>query len=259
MEIDFETYSEAGFIWCEQTQKYKAPPNAMKKGLPSIGAAAYAEHPSTEVLSCAYDLGNGVKKLWCSGMLPPFDLFEYVKNGGIVEAWNVKFERWIWLHVCVKKYGWPEVQDWQWRDTAAKAVAHALPKSLDACGQVLNIQNKKDKDGIRLLNKFSMPRNPTKSNPARRTLPSDDIEDAQRLYAYNTLDIEAQHEISQMIPDLIPSELKFWQCDLAINARGIRIDVPMIKAAIEVLEQAHEKYNSRLKLLTGGRVSRASE
>lgn len=259
MEIDFETYSEAGFIWCEETQKYKAPPNAMKKGLPSIGAAVYAEHPSTEVLSCAYDLGNGVKKLWCPGMLPPFDLFEYVNQGGIVEAWNVKFERWIWLHVCVKKYGWPKVHEWQWRDTAAKAVAHALPKSLDACGQVLNIQNKKDKDGIRLLNKFSMPRNPTKSNPAHRILPDDDPEDAQKLYAYNIRDIEAEHEISQMIPDLIPSELKFWQCDLAINARGIRIDVPLIKAAIEVLEQAHEKYNSRLKLLTDGKVSRASE
>lgn len=259
MELDFETYSEAGFIWCEDTQKYKAPPNAMKKGLPSIGAAAYAEHPSTEVLSCAYDLGDGVKKLWCPGLIPPLDLFDYVNKGGIVEAWNVKFERWIWLHVCIKKYGWPRVQEWQWRDTAAKAVAHALPKSLDACGQVLNIQNKKDKDGMRLLTKFSMPRNPTKSNSAHRILPAEDPEDAQKLYAYNIRDIEAEHEISQMIPDLIPSELKFWQCDLDINSRGIRIDVPMIKAAIEVLEQAHEKYNSRLKFLTGGKVSRASE
>lgn len=259
MEIDFETYSEAGFIWCEQTQKYKAPPNATKKGLPAIGAAAYAEHPTTEVLSCAYDLGNGVKKLWYPGMLPPLDLFEYVNQGGIVEAWNVKFERWIWLHVCVKKYGWPMVKEWQWRDTAAKAVAHALPKALDACGQVLNIQRKKDKDGWRLLQKFSMPRNPTKSNPSRRITLQDDPEDAQKLYSYNIRDIEAEHEISQLIPELIPSELEFWQCDLAINARGIRVDVPTITAAIEILEQAHERYNSRLQELTGGRVSRASE
>lgn len=259
MEIDFETYSEAGFIWDDQTQKYKAPPNAIKKGLPTIGAAAYAEHPSTEVLSCAYDLGDGQKHLWIPGMPPPFQLFEYVQRGGLIEAWNVKFERWIWINVCVKKYGWPLVKEWQWRDAAAKAVAHALPKSLDPCGSVLNIQNKKDKDGVRLLNKFSMPRNPTKSNPVRRIRPQDDPEDAKNLYNYNIRDIEAELEISALIPDLIPSELEFWQCDLAINSRGIRIDIPAIKAAINIIEQAQIEYNTRLRELTSGAVIKASE
>lgn len=259
MELDFETYSEAGFIWDERTQKYKAPPNATKKGLPTIGAAAYSEHPSTEVLSCAYDLGDGIKKLWIPGMPPPFDLFQYLANGGLFEAWNVKFERWIWNNVCVKKYGWPVVQEWQWRDAAAKAVAHALPKSLDPCGEVMNITHKKDKDGWRLLTKFSMPRNPTKGNPNRRIHPKDDPEDAQRLYAYNVRDIEAELELSSLIPDLIPSELEFWQCDLAINARGIRVDVPAITAAIHVIEQAHTRYNARLQELTNCTVLRASE
>lgn len=260
MELDFETYSEAGFIWDHATQKYKAPPNGKFKGLPTIGAAVYSEHPSTEVLSCAYDLGDGNKRLWVPGVSPdPEDLFEYVRAGGLVEAWNVKFERWIWNNVCIKKYGWPPVQEWQWRDAAAKAVAHALPKSLDACGQVLNISKQKDKDGTRLLNKFSMPRNPTKSNPSHRIRPSDDPEDAQRLYAYNIRDIEAEHEISQLIPDLIPFELEFWQCDLAINSRGVRVDIPAIKAAISIVEQAHQRYNARLRELTGGAVSYASE
>lgn len=259
MELDFETYSEAGFIWDEKTQKYRGPPNAQKKGLPSIGAAVYSEHPSTEVLSCAYDLGAGRKQLWIPGMPPPFDLFEYLRNGGLFEAWNVKFERWIWVNVCMKKYGWPAVQEWQWRDAAAKAAAHALPRSLDPCGEVMNITHKKDKDGWRLLTKFSMPRNPTKSNPARRILPSDDPEDAQALYRYNIRDIEAELELSSLIPDLIPSELEFWQCDLAINVRGIGIDVPAVKAAISVVEQAHNKYNARLRELTAGAVSRASE
>lgn len=259
MEIDFETYSEAGFIWDEQTQKYKAPPHAMKKGLPTIGAAVYSEHPSTEVLSCAYDLGDGVKKLWIPGMLPPFDLFDYVQRGGLVHAWSVKFERWIWINVCMKKYGWPPVPESQWRDTAANAVAHALPKSLDPCGRVLNIVHKKDKDGVRLLNKFSMPRNPTKHNPARRIRPCDDPEDAKNLYAYNIRDIEAEHEIGTLVPELIPSELEFWQCDLAINARGVAIDMPLIQSATSIVNQAHDKYNLRLRQITGGEVSRASE
>ena len=259
MELDFETYSEAGFIWHEQSQKYKSPPNAMKKGLPSIGAVAYSEHESTEVLSCAYSLDSVTKKLWIPGMPPPFDLFDYVNSGGLVEAWNVKFERWIWINVCIKKYGWPGVKDSQWRDAAAKAVAHALPRSLDPCGEVLDIVKKKDKDGKRLLTKFSMPRNPTKSNPSRRIRPEDDPEDAQRLYDYNIRDIQAELELSQRIPDLIPQELEFWQCDLAINARGIRIDIDTIKAAISIVEQAHARYNQRLQVLTNNTVQRASE
>ena len=100
-DLDFETYSEAGYLWDEVTKKYYAPPNAMKKGLPTIGAARYAEHPSTEVLSCAYDLKDGKgKRLWTPKHPIPLDLFNHIHNGGLLEAWNVSFERWIWTKVC---------------------------------------------------------------------------------------------------------------------------------------------------------------
>ena len=58
-DIDFETYSEAGFEWNHDLQKYECPIGATKKGLPVIGIARYAEHPSTEVLSVAYNLKRG--------------------------------------------------------------------------------------------------------------------------------------------------------------------------------------------------------
>ncbi len=147
----------------------------------------------------------------------------------------------------------------QWRDAAAKAVAHALPKSLDPCGQVMDIKHKKDKDGIRLLTKFSMPRNPTKSDPRKRILLSEDPEDAQNLYNYNLRDIEAEAELSGLIPDLIPTELEFWQYDQIINHRGVMLDLPMINAAISIIEQGYKKYNSKIKQLTNGAVSKASE
>ena len=131
-DLDFETYSEAGFIWNEKLQKFHAPLNAIKKGLPTIGAAAYSEHPSTEVLSAAYDLKQGMgKKLWKPGDLPPYDLFEHLANGGLLEAWNMGFERWIWTNVCVPKYGWPPLPFHQLRCAAAKSRSFALPGSLD--------------------------------------------------------------------------------------------------------------------------------
>ena len=259
-DLDFETYSEAGYIWDEATRKYKAPPNAAKKGLPVIGAAKYAEHHSTEVLCCAYDLKDGKgKRLWTPSQSPPHDLFEYLAKGGLLEAWNVSFERWIWTKVCQRRYGWPPVAMTQWRDAAAKSVAHALPKSLDPAGEVMNIVHKKLKDGWRLLTKFSMPRNPTKNDPRRRIQLHEDLEDSKKLYQYNLQDIAAEAELSSLIPDLTPFELEFWQCDQAINFRGVQLDIKSILNAIKVVEQAHAKYNRELREITGGAVDRASE
>ena len=59
-EMDFETYSEAGFLWDEAGQKWGCPKGATRKGIFAVGAAVYAEHPSTEVLSLAYDLKDTV-------------------------------------------------------------------------------------------------------------------------------------------------------------------------------------------------------
>ena len=45
-DFDFETYSEAGFVWNADRQKWESPAGAAagKKGLPVVGAAVYAQH-----------------------------------------------------------------------------------------------------------------------------------------------------------------------------------------------------------------------
>lgn len=259
-DLDFETYSPAGFIWNETELKYESPQGASKKGLFVVNAAAYTEHPEAEVLSLAYNLKNGKgKRLWYPGLPLPTDLFDYLKSGDLIEAWNVTFEYWVWSNICVKKYGFPPLQADQLRCAAAKARAFALPGSLDAAGIVLNIENKKDKDGKRLLEKFSIPRNPTKTDPRRRIKPEDDAVDAEKLYNYNLRDIEAESEISSQVPDLSLSELEFWQCDQRINRRGVQIDYDNIQKAIRIIESAYVKYNYELAAITRGKVNSASE
>lgn len=259
-DIDFETYSEAGYVWNEDRQQFQALKNAREKGLFAIGTARYAEHHSTEILSLAYNLKDGLgKRLWIPGNSLPEDLFMHVRRGGLLEAWNVAFERWIWLKVCVPKYNFPEISFYQWRDAMAKARAFSLPGALSAAGKVLNIKNKKFEEGKRLIDKFSKPRNPTKNNPKRRITPKDDLLDAKLLYEYNLQDIAAEAEISSLIPDLSDDELKFWQCDQAINFRGVHIDVPMINKCIKIIDQAHIRYNAELRKITNGAVEYASE
>ncbi len=259
-DFDFETYSPAGFVWDEKLNKFKPPKGSKDKGLFCVGAAVYTEHPDCEVLSLAYNLKNGTgPKLWQPGLPDPIDLFEHVRSRYLLEAWNCSFEYWVWQNVCVPKYGFPSLNIDQLRCAMAKSRAFALPGSLDKAGQVLNISAKKDKEGKRLLNKFSIPRDPTKKDLSKRILPSQDPEDALNLYRYNLRDIEAEAEISSLVPDLSPFELEFWKCDQRINSRGVQVDLVNIKNCIAVIEQAYDKYNHELRILTQNSVQAASE
>jgi DNA polymerase len=255
-DMDFETYSEAGFVWNPATEKWDCPPGAIKKGLFVVGAAAYAEHPSTEVLSLYYDLKDGQgRRHWCPGMPNPQDLFGAV----LLEAWNVAFERWIWNKVCVPKYGWPALLLVSTRCAMAKSRASCYPGKLEKAGEVMRLQHQKLADGDRLIKKFSIPRNPTAKDKRTRIRPEDDPLDAVNLYAYNERDIVTEAEASSRIADLEGEELEFWLCDQRINTRGVQIDVQSVDACIAVIDQAHAKYNAELYQLTGGEVARASE
>ena len=279
---DFETYSEAGYFWDDQKAKWAGPPGAAqnKKGLPVVGAAVYAQHPSTEPLCFAYDLKDGAgKRFWRPGLPPPADLFAHIRAGGLFEAHNVGFEWWIWNEVMVPRWGWPPLAIEQCRDSMAKARTHALPGALGDLSTVLDLQHKKDKRGKSLLDKFSMPRNPTKGDPRRRIRPiwddaqadevraelialgltpraadmlvAEDKADTQALAEYNIRDIEAEQEVSNQVPDLGDQELRVWITDQEINRRGIRVDTRTIDAAILIIGEAQEVYGQELQRLAG--------
>lgn len=169
-DLDFETRSEAGYVWDEERQRWEGPPGASgnSKGLPVVGAEPYAAHPTCRVIWMSYDLKDGAgRRRWHPGEPPPYPLLAHVAAGGLLEAWNVGFERWIWKHHCVRMLGWPPVNDLQWRCAMAKARASGLPGSLDWAGRVMGLTVQKDKAGGDLMKKFSMPRNPTAGDKRR--------------------------------------------------------------------------------------------
>lgn len=257
-EMDFESYSEAGCIW--NGTAWVPPAGATKKGIAAVGAVAYSEHPSTEVLSLAYDLKDGLgPRLWIPGMLPPQELFNHFSSGQILEAWNCIFEYWIWVNVCVPQMGWPAINHWQLRDAMAKSRAFALPGALGNAAEVSGAAVQKIADGTRLINLFCVPRKPTAKNPAFRVRPEEQIDDAQKLYDYCLGDIKAEAAVSALCPDLTPTELEVWLCTQQSNVRGMALDMTTIRAGVKILDQALTKYNTELASLTGGVVERASE
>lgn len=282
-DLDFETFSCAGLVW--DGAKWRKPEGAsdQAKPLSIVGVENYVRHPTFALLCLAYDLKDGRgRRRWRPGLPPPEDLFAYLRTGGLIEAHNVGFERWVWELHCVERLGWQAVRPEQWRCSMAKARAFALPGALADLGAVLGLSQRKDADGKRLLDKFSKPRNPTKGDPRTRILPLptpadafayaasitppgarqstidrivretlEEHVDAVKLYAYNEQDIVVEAEASSRIPDLEGEELAWWQVDQAINRRGVHIDRQGVEDCIAVIKQAHERYNTELLALTG--------
>jgi DNA polymerase len=258
--FDFETYSEAGFVWEPPTEakplgRWTCLPNApqSKKGLPIVGASVYTEHPTAEILTLSFDIpGLATRRRWRPGQPLPVDLFDYLAAGGIIESHKAMFERLVWENIAVPKYGFPPLPPEQLRCSMATARVNNLPGALANLGDVLAIETRKDKDGKRLLDKFSIPRNPTKADPRTRIRPDDDPADAERLYDYCDTDVIAEQQCAARMEPMTPAELEFWQIDQEINHRGLGLDRKGVHDCIAVLQEALEQYGAECEAITGG-------
>lgn len=249
-EMDFETYSEAGYRYDEAKKKYVAI--GSKKGIGAVGAAAYAQHPSTEILCLSYNLKDGLGgRLWYPGDPMPWDLFAHIEKGKLIEAHNSIFEYFIWTYVCVKKMGWPELKLEQLRCSMSKAASFALPGALDKLTSAIPAPVVKDKDGQALMRRLSQPKAPTAKDGSLRYQRALYSEAYQRLGEYCVNDTIAESEVSAMLPDLSPDELELWLLDQRINVRGVHIDKKALEDCISIVEQAFARYSEELKILCG--------
>jgi len=236
ISLDFETYSEADIREC--------------------GAHVYARHPSTEVLIACYsfDEGETVRK-WRQGDPAPGDLFNAISSGRKVRAFNADFEELIWEFVCTR-IGWPEVSPDVWVDTMSFCNALALPGSLEKTAEALCLDIKKNKDGRRLIRKFSRPRKPTKNNPATRLLRDDDPDDFELFVDYCADDVRVECEIFKKIPlkKFIGMESDVYEQNRLLNKRGVVLDVDAFEGVRRMIKAHRKKRISELQTLTSGAV-----
>lgn len=261
--IDFETYSEAGYVLVPDPKTGMLTPKGVgsqgKGGLPVVGTPAYAEHPSTEVLCLYYNLKDGKgERSWIPGAPWPKDLLDYVLSGGEVEAHNVTFEFWIWNMVCSRRLGWPPLAIEQCHCSQAKARRFSVPGGLENLSQMLGLPGK-DKDGKKLIQKLCRPVKPSKKHPHHRWRLHEAWDDYVGLYRYCGRDIVTEDEVSARVPDLTDYERRAWLVDQRINARGVQVDVAALDACIAFVEKAEQTLTLELATVTGGAVGSVSE
>lgn len=230
-----------------------------------VGAWIYSRHATTEVLCLAYSLPGWKKpKLWhCAhpdigieASPLPKELFQWIRMGGLVEAHNAEFEMCIWQNVCLAM-GWPAIKPEQWRCSAAKASACALPRALDDLCVALGLPAdlKKDKRGKDLIKKYCKPKRLTKGEKelwgSDAVIFNEDVEGLMELWAYCVQDVVAEEACSEDTPDLPPDELRLWQITVGMNMRGVMIDRELCEAALKLANKAKEKLNDELASIIG--------
>ena len=112
----------------------------------------------------------------------------------------------------------------------------------------------KDMRGHGLIRRFCMPVKPTKANGrvTRNTWRNDPTgwEDFKR---YGAQDVVAERELKRRLlkHDQGQFEWDAWALDLAINERGVRVDMQLVESAIKISEVYRERLMTEARKLTG--------
>lgn len=245
----------------------------------TLGAARYSEDPSTEVKMLCWAYQDEPVQDWLSPVLkpygiipskPPQRLFDLIAAGALVEAHNAFFERMIWRNIMVKRYGWPDIPDAQWRCSAAKAAACALPRGLGKVAEIMGTKVQKDKEGHKLMMRLCKPTpawNKWKKKPTARDgspLPEPvkyfgSSEEFLRELEYCRDDVDTERGVAQIIPDLPAKEWEVWKLDQTMNERGIYCDLGMAEHILIMIEKYKDRQRLQLSALTDGMVEKETK
>jgi len=221
-----------------------------------VGAHRYVADLSTTVLCCTFAVDDDPVQLWRPGDPVPIEFVEAAKNPSrIVSAHNDAFETEIEKQIMFPRYGWPLVPIGRHRCTQATCLALGLPARLSAAADALELSNRKDAAGERLMHQMSKPRRPHKDEDPNQVYWFEDDDRLQRLYACSRQDVEVERELYCLIPSLPPTEQATWEISNKINARGFCVDRAFAEAARRIAEQATPEIDLEIQEITGGDVT----
>ena len=251
LSIDIETYSDVP--------------------LQKSGVYRYCESPNFEILLFGYSADSGpvqVVDLACGEKIPT-DVLDALTDDAVTKwAFNASFER-----VCLSRYlrdlgitpdpfhdKHPLSQEVarflnpeSWRCSMVWAATMGLPLSLEGVGAVLGLEKQKLTEGKELIKFFCQPCAPTKTNGQRtRNRPFHAPDKWDAFKRYNLRDVETEMGIQQRlakfpVPDQVWEE---YHIDQEINDRGVRLDMELVRAAIDMDTRSRQELTTAMKRMT---------
>jgi DNA polymerase len=212
--------------------------------LKAVGVHRYATDPSTEVLCLAYAVDDGPVQLWKPDDPVPVEFFTAASDPGwTIVAHNDAFERAISQCILEPRFGFPAISLDRRRCSMAMSLVAALPGKLEKVVKALDLPEKKDPVGARLIRLLSKPRPDGTFN--------NDPELVRQLGEYCRQDMRAERGLYRALPPLITDEQATWQLDALINARGFYTDGALLDAAHQVVTKTETKLQAEFHELTG--------
>lgn len=251
LSIDIETYSDVP--------------------LQKSGVYRYCESPNFEILLFGYSADSGpvqVVDLACGEKIPA-DVLDALTDDTVTKwAFNASFER-----VCLSRYlrdlgisldpfhdkhplsqeMAPFLSPESWRCSMVWAATMGLPLSLEGVGAVLGLKKQKLTEGKELIKFFCQPCAPTKTNGQRtRNRPFHAPDKWDAFKRYNLRDVETEMGIQQRlakfpVPDQVWEE---YHIDQEINDRGVRLDMELVHAAIDMDTRSRQELTTAMKRMT---------
>jgi DNA polymerase len=227
--------------------------------LRKAGAHRYWRDPSTGLWCACYAFNEEPVQVWRPGEPCPPRIAAHIRAGGVCSGWNVGFEKLAWWNCLTPVHGWPRPELAQFEDTAAAAAAMALPRALGDASKALGLDVQKDDEGRRLMLQMSKPRRPRKGEDPDGVFWWDEPEKLERLIAYCRIDVEVERAIRHRLVPLSDSERDVYLMTERMNDRGWKVDVPLIRSMMRVVEQAQRQLDREMTQATGGYVTAASQ
>ena len=251
LSIDIETYSDVNLSKC--------------------GVYKYAESPDFEILLFGYSSdGSEVTVIdLAQGEHLPQKIINALTDDTVIKwAFNANFER-----VCLSQYlrdlgvsldpfhdNHPLSTECarflnpeSWRCSMVWAATMGLPLSLEGVGAVLGLEKQKLTEGKDLIKYFSVPCAPTKANGGRtRNHPFHAPDKWEAFKKYNIRDVETEIGIKDRlakfpVPEAVWDE---YHIDQEINDRGVRLDMDLVKEAIEMDTRSRSELTAAMKDMT---------
>lgn len=249
MGIDIETYSSVD--------------------LTRAGVYAYTEAPDFEILLIGYKFDDEDEvhvldtssRAWqadakrldhMAAARGASDFWAALMDPGVIKtAFNANFER-----TCLAAWTGKPMPPEEWRCTMIKALTLGLPRNLADVGVAMGLPEEKLKDpqGKALIQYFSKPCKPTRTNGQRtRNLPENDPEKWRLYIEYNRQDVVTEQEILRQLsiyktPD---SEQQLWALDQYMNDNGVKLDIPMVRKIVDYDTQRQNELREEAAELTG--------
>ena len=206
--------------------------------LPSKGVYNYAQDASTDVLCMSYAFDDDDVVTWTPDQ--PFP--ESVRNHtGLIYAHNAAFERLIFWYVLQCNF-----QLEQFYCTATQARANCLPGSLEDVGRAISSNMRKDHRGSQLIRLLSVPRADGSFNNSPELM--------AEMIRYCEQDVKVMREVSKAMRPLSEQELADYHTNERINDRGVLLDLPLAKAAIDYASVELEEIETLVADLTQGEI-----